>query len=191
MRLIDRPNFELEQALFLPMSHFFLVYRYQLSIYLKHASCVVQDVFQPQNSFCLLLFRCSSHMCLQCTDLCCKLLTGVLAFPHQPPVFLFMSSICSQLSPFLCLFPSSPTRCLSAIFLLFFKKYVRAQSQRLQAFPHKQPNLSSWFSACLFWVFLRDDISAGKPNGPERVLSLWGASRRMGKNRKVFFGKWN
>lgn len=108
--------------------------------------------------------------------------------PHQP-LFMPSSSICSQLSPFLRLFPSSPTRCLSAICLLFFlQKYVRAQSRRLQAFPHNQPNLSSWFSACLFWVFLRDDISAGKPNGPERVLSLWGSSRRGVKIGKSFLG---
>lgn len=88
---------------------------------------------------------------------------------HVFPAFLHFS-VCS----------SHLRLCLSAICLLVLslKKHVRAQSRRLQAFPHKQPNLSSWFSACLFWVFLRDDISAGKPNSPERVLSLWGSSRR-------------
>lgn len=124
----------------------------------------------------------SVHMCMcMCVDSFHKLLTGVLTTP--PPIspcfpFYVIQSICFQLSPFPCLFPTSPPYLLSAIFLLFFfffKKYVRAQSRRLQAFPHKQPNLSLWFSAYLFWVFLREDISAGKPNGPERVLSLWGS----------------
>ena len=90
--------------------------------------------------------------------------------------------------PLLCLSPWFPTRCLSRSSLLFFKNYVRAQSRRLRAFPHKQPNLSLWFSACLFWVFLRDDISAGKPNSPERVLSLWGSSRLRVKIGRSFSG---
>lgn len=76
----------------------------------------------------------------------------------------------------------------SQLSFFFFKKYVRAQSRRLQAFPHKQPNLSLWFSTCFFCVFLRDDISAGKPNCLERVLSLWGSLQCRVKIGKSFLG---
>lgn len=71
---------------------------------------------------------------------------------------------------------------------VFFFNYVRAQSQTRRAFLHKQPSLSLRFSACLFWVLFWDDISAGKPNGPERVLSLRGSSRRGVKIGKSFLG---
>lgn len=130
-------------------------------------------------------------------DLCCKLWNS----PRIPPsasVFLFMSSICSQLSSFLCLFPSSPPPSLSAIFFsgfcfLFFTGGV--QSQRLTAFPHKQPNLYSLFIfSCMFicgfsWgtTYLREKKKKRPGAGafPLGMMAAWG------KNSNVFFGKWN
>lgn len=78
------------------------------------------------------LLQCSSRSCLQ-WRLVLQTFDRNPRIPPSAPVFLFMSSICSQLSPFLCCppTPSSPTPRLSAIsyffsVLLFLKEYARS-----------------------------------------------------------------
>lgn len=117
-------------------------------------------------SHTILVFTC---VCVYSVACCHKHLTGVLTTPPPSPVpvFLYLTSnpsVPNFLHSRVC---SSHLRRLSAIFFFFSPRSMWEQSWRLQAFPHKQPNLSLRFSACLFWVFLRDDISAGKPNSPE------------------------
>lgn len=96
-----------------------------------------------------------------------------LSFNPTAPNFLYSG-----------LFPSSLHHCLSAISPFFLSIIMR-----LRAFPHKQPNLSLWFSAYLFLGFLERQHICGKTKQPRVRASPLGivTSSTWIKNRKESF----
>lgn len=133
-----------------------------------------------KQSFCETLLQCS------CT--CFRLLTGVPT--SQPPLPLQsdpVSSSCHPIPSVPHLLHSSvcPPRCLAAIFPLFLFLFFFSLSEVCgstvagdsELFPHEAAKFSVVVFSLrvfIFGFFWRDDISAGEPSGPERVLSPWG-----------------
>lgn len=137
------------------------------------------------------LFQCWSRACLQRT-LVSQTFDRSPHIPSSAPVFLFMSSssICFQLSPFLCLFPSSLTHCLSAIFLLLFFFLYKVCESAITETPSFSAQAAK-FILVVFRVFILGFLEGrhicGKTKWPGAGAFPLGIMAAQGKNRRVFF----
>lgn len=121
-------------------------------------------------------------------------------------IFPILNTSGPSLGPNLSVDPFIWFLCVSSLHPLgspsvFIRMHARVQSQRGKRrekrswkkprFPHHGPDISFWFSMCLFWfsggtTYLRENY-----NSPVLVLSLW--ERHSDKNRELFFwkGSWS